>query len=285
MTRGLLLVVLLILPVVAVQAAPEERPEVTRGELKDLVKRFANDKMKGRESGEPECDQAADMIAAEYARLGLRPLGNDSGSFFQPFTSPRGIRVLDTTALSATNAKGKSTAFKILKDFVPHDEAGSGRVTAKAAFAGYGIADAQLQYDDYEGLDVTGRVVIVLRRAPRWQDKRKSPFAPQHVMMRVGTFKAKVDAAVARGAAALIVVNDPASTSKSDDEVGRPGGTANGKIPVIHMTYAAGKRLASRLGLSLSKLQRRIDAKFSPHSSLVDDATVTIHCDLEPDQR
>ncbi len=286
MRRWLGIALLVLSPWTPVWAAPDdEAPEITRGELKDLVKRFASDKMKGRESGEPECDLAADMIAAEFLRLGLKPLGGGEDSFFQPFTSPKGVRVLPSTALSATDANGRTSRFEILDDYVPHDQSAAGRVQAKAAFAGYGISDAQLGYDDYAGLDVKGRVVVVLRRAPRWQDKRKSPFAPQDVMLRVGTFKAKVDTAVAKGAAALIVINDPASTSKSDDEVGRPGGTAKGKIPVLHMTWAAGRRLGSRVGVSFAKLQRRIDAKFVPHSELVDDAVIDVQCDLAPDER
>ncbi len=283
---SLLLLALLLGMPAAVWAQPDEDPpEITRGELKDLVKRFANDKMKGRESGEPECDQAADMIAAEFERCGLKPMGGPDDSWFQPFTSPRGVKILPTTSLAAKDAKGKETTFKILKDFVTHDQSGKGRVDAKVAFVGYGISDKQLDYDDYAGIDVKGRVCVALRHAPRWKDKRKSPFAKQGVVQRVAAWKVKVDNAAAHGAVALIMINDPASTSRSDDELGRPGGTGKGKIPVLHMTWSAGKRLGSRIGVPLSRRQRAIDAKFTPRSELVDDATIQVHADLVPDER
>ena len=67
--------------------------------------------------------------------------------------------------------------------------------------------------------------------------------------MAVGTFKAKADTAAAKGAAALIVINDPASTSRSDDDLERPGGSVTGKLPVYHMTWNAAKRLGTRIGV------------------------------------
>jgi len=225
------------------------------------------------------------MIAAEFGRLGLKPLGLPEGSWFQPFTSPRGTRVMPTTSLAAIDAGGKTTVFKLAKDFTPIDVSAKGRVSGAVAFAGYGISAPDMDYDDYEGLDVKGRVVVVLRRAPRWQDKRKSPFAPQSVMMRVGTFKAKADTAAAHGAAALIVINDPASTSRSDDDLRQPGGSVTGKLPVLHMTWSAGKRLGARLGVPFSRRQRAIDARFTPHSERVEGVRIDLFADLVPDER
>ncbi len=286
----LLLLPLLVLGGLLPAAAEDEGgpPEITRGELRDLVKRFANDKMKGRESGTPECDQAADIIAAEFKRLGLTPMGTADGSWFQPFKSPKGTKVMPTTSLAVKDAKGKETAFKLAKDFTPIAVSAKGTLTdAKVAFAGYGISSSTggIDYDDYEGLDVKGRVVIVLRRAPRWQDKRKSPFAKQSVMMAVGTFKAKADTAAAKGAAALIVINDPASTSRSDDDLEQPGGSVTGKLPVYHMTWNAAKRLGSRIGVPFTRRQRGIDAKFTPRSELVEGPTISLSSDLLPDER
>jgi len=286
MPRRVWLLLLLVLPMQVAWSAPaDDDPEITRGELRDLVKRFACDEMKGRESGEPECDQAADMIAAEFQRLGLTPMGGPDGSWFQPFTSPRGTKVLPGTALAVTDAAGKTTTFDLLADFTPIDISAHGKARGPAAFVGYGISAPDLGYDDYAGIDVKGRVVVVLRHAPRWEDKRKSPFAAPGVMLRVGTFTAKADAAAAHGAAALLVINDPASTSASDDELGQPGGSVTGKLPVFHLTWSAGKQLGSRLGVPFARRQRAIDAKFTPSSELVEGVTLDVTCELAVDQR
>ncbi|MDA1194175.1 MAG: M28 family peptidase [Planctomycetota bacterium] len=259
-------------------------PEITRRELKAHVKVLAADDWEGREAGEPGSEKAADYVAAEFARLGLKPLGVD-GTFFQPFTSPKGTKVLPTCALEAFDASGNSTEFKLAEDFTPVDTSAAGTVDAAVVFAGYGICAPTMGYDDYEGLDVQGKVVLVLRHAPRWEDKRKSPFATQQAMLAHGTFKAKADAAAAKGAAALIVVNDPASTSKSDDELQLPGGSTTGKIPVLHMTWQAAKRLGSRIDLPFVRRQRAIDARIAPNSEVVADARIRLVADLAPDIR
>ena len=281
--------VLALLPCVPARAEDEPEPidpEITRKELKTHIKVLSDDDWEGREAGEPGCLKAADYIVEHLARMNLKPAGSDG--WFQPFTSPKGTKVLPTSALTATDAKGKSTTFELGKDFTPINASAAGAVEGEVAFVGYGIHAPRLAgsgYSDYAGIDVKGKVVLALRRAPRWEDKRKSPFASPAVMTKHATFKAKADAAAAAGAAALIVVNDPASTSKSDDELQLPGGSTTGKIPVLHMTWRAAKKLGSRVGLKFLKQQRAIDAKIAPRSELLDGARISLKADLAPDIR
>jgi hypothetical protein len=263
---------------------PEKPDEVTRGELQDWVKTLASDALEGREAGSKGCDQAAALIAAEWARLGLAPAG-DAGTWFQEFTIPRGMKVLPETSLSGTDATGKAIAFTLAEEFVPLDVSGAGDVTAEAVFAGYGVRATDLGYDDYDGIDVAGKVVVVLRRAPAYLDK-KSPFAPQSALQRYGSFQAKAEAAAGAGAAALVVVNDPlSSTTREKDDLRPPGGGAAGKIPVVQVAWRARGKLADLLGLSLSKRQQQIDAKVEPRSEALGKTRVRVRCALEPDVR
>jgi hypothetical protein len=264
--------------------APEKPAEITKAELQEWVKTLAADALEGRESGYPGCDRAADLLAAEYARLGLEPKG-DAGTFFQGFTIPRGMKVLPTSALAATGADGKDASFDVGVDFAPQDVSAPGDVTAEAVFAGYGISAPDLGYDDYEGVDVKGKVVVVLRHAPAYQDK-KSPFAPPAVLQRYAAFQAKADAAAGAGAAALVIVNDPeSSTGKGKDELKPPGGGAAGKIPVVQTTWKAGKRLGSVLGVPFAKRQQQVDGKVQPVSEVLAGTKVRVNCALEADVR
>jgi hypothetical protein len=158
-------------------------------------------------------------------------------------------------------------------------------VEGEAVFAGYGISAPDLAYDDYAGLDATGKVVVVLRRAPGWED-RKSPFSNPAAMAAHATFQAKADRAVAAGALALVIVNDP-ETSKDEDEdmLEEPGGTAAGKIPVVQMTWRAGRRLGSAVGLPFALRQKQIDGKREPRSEALPGTILSVRCDLEPDER
>ena len=274
----------LLLPAARSGADEEPPADITSKELKRWVKELADDDYEGREAGTEACDRAADRLAAEFQRLGLTPFGAE-GSWFQPFTSPKGTKVLPTSLLVATDAGGASTEFVLGEDFTPVDISAGGDVTGPVVFAGYGIHDPQRGYDDYEGLDVKDRIVVVLRRAPRWEDKRKSPYATTAAMSQHGSFSAKADAAAARGAVALVVVNDPLTTPKSDDELLQPGGSTTGKIPVIHMTWSAAKRLGARIGLPFVKRQRSIDARIAPSSEVLEGAQIHVFADLQPDVR
>jgi Zn-dependent M28 family amino/carboxypeptidase len=263
---------------------PEKPADITKAELQDWVRTLAADAFEGRESGHPGCDKAAELIAAEWKRLGLAPAG-DAGTWFQEFTIPRGMKVLPETSLSGTDATGKEISFALAEDFVPLDVSAAGDVTAEAVFAGYGVRATDLGYDDYEGIDVQGKVVVVLRRAPAYQDK-KSPFAPTSALQRYGSFQAKADAAAGAGAAALVIVNDPASsTTKEKDDLRPPGGGAAGKIPVVHVAWRSKARLSDLLGISLAKRQQQIDGKVEPRSEALGKTRIRVRCALEPDVR
>ncbi len=283
-----LVIAALLLALAALPAFSEEGPppEITRKELKANVKRFSSDKMQGREGGTDACKQAGEWIAAEFGRLGLEAIGTD-GTYFQPFATPKGTKVMPGTALSATRSEsGKTTSFKLLEDFAPVDVSANGDVRGEAVFVGYGIQAPSMGYDDYAGLDVKGKVVVALRYAPRHLDRRRSPFAPNNVMMRYGTFKAKADTAHARGAAALIVINSPStSAKKADDVLRRPGGSTTGKLPVMHMTWRAAKKLGKAIGVPFTRRQRYIDGKIDPRSEACPGVTIHVNANLEPDQR
>ena len=79
-------------------------------------------------------------------------------------------------------------------DFSPLYLSAKGEVKGEVVFAGYGISAPERGYDDYAGLDVKGKVVVVLRRAPAYQNK-KSPFSPQGAQQRWASFQAKADLA------------------------------------------------------------------------------------------
>jgi hypothetical protein len=225
------------------------------------------------------------MIAAEFTRLGLKPMG-DGGTFFQQFTIPRGMKVLPETSLAAVDKDGKEFAFKLATEFVPVDVSGPGDVTAEVIFAGYGIRAAEFGYDDYDGIDPKGKVVVVLRHAPAYEVKNTA-FAAKAVLEKYATFQAKADLAASLGAAALVIVNDPASSANKDkDDLKPPGGGATGKLPVVQVAWlGAGKRLADAIDVPLSKRQGQIDAKVLPKSEAPPGVRIHVHCALEADVR
>ncbi len=130
------------------------------------VKFLASDDLAGRGNGTPGLEQAAEYIASQFRQAGLEP-GGDAGSYFQSFDVPTRIAPDPKSVLTIASTAG-STVFKLGLHFHPL----SG-VDARVAdplplvFAGYGISAPGLGYDDYAGIDVTGKAVIVFTHEPQ----------------------------------------------------------------------------------------------------------------------
>jgi hypothetical protein len=158
-------VVLVLASAVATGAAAPPAPPAAW--LLDQIKILAAPEMEGRASGGPGAERAARYLAAEFQRLGLRP-GGDGGTWLQAFTVPTGTRLGDVNALSLLAPAAR--ALVLGRDFAPLPVSAEGRQEAEVVFAGYGITAPDLGWDDYAGLDVRGRIVLVLEREPRRAD-------------------------------------------------------------------------------------------------------------------
>ena len=253
-------------------------PEITAEELMEAVKFLADDDLEGRAAGSPGCLAAGEYIAAQFEKLGLKPAA-DEGTYFQNFSLPRGFEALPDTVLAA-DIKGREYTLKFERDIYPLPCSASGKAEGEVVFAGYGISASDLGYDDYEGVDVTGKIVVVLRGVPNGKSS-KNPFKTAQLSRRYGAFRAKLDLAAGLGAAAIVVVNDPVNHAKKvDDKLVTTASGEQGKIPGIQTTYAAGGRLFSKAGLSLSRTQKALDATLKPRSKLLDKVRITLNSAL-----
>jgi len=149
-----------------------------------------------------------------------------------------------------------------------------------AVFAGYGISAPMYGYADYEKIDAEDKIVIVLRGVPGGQ---QGPFANRRAVRTHGTFKSKQDTAAGLGAKGLIIINDPANHgSKKKDVLEAGRSESQGSIPFIHMTYKAGAKLLSRTGVSLGRLQSKIDKAKRPSSKEIPELIVEMNAGIDP---
>lgn len=194
-------------------AAPPPPSGIVPDRYRDSVRFLASDQMKGRLTGTPELEKAARWIAARFKALGLRPAA--ATGYFQRFTvttsaSPgKGNRL--SWAINGAQAKHAALA----SDFTPFNFSGNGKASGPVVFAGYGITAPEYGYDDYAGLDVKGKIVLVLRHEPQEFDD-KSRFAGRayttHAQLQSKAVNAKF-----HGAAAVVFVNDLPSHSGDPD--------------------------------------------------------------------
>lgn len=164
-------------------AAAEETTQTARtyDPSMDLIKAhmgyLASDELEGRETGTPGYDKAAVYVAAEFEKLGLQPAGDD-GTYFQTVRFARGVRKADEVSLSAVDSEGNPIEMVDGTDFVIGGSASAGdsTITAPVVFAGFGIVAPEAGRDDYEGLDVDGKIVATLARTPSGFDSEERAF-------------------------------------------------------------------------------------------------------------
>src|SRR5258705_1133789 len=135
---------------------------------------LASDEMGGRDSLSPEGRIAAEYIAGFDHRAGLTPAG-DNGTYFQNFPMTAGHIDREHTYLRASFGKDGVTT----RDFAMGPDYTLGRqgnvdaaARAPLVFAGYGIAAPEYAYDDFKGVDVRGKVVMVLTHEPQEHDAK-----------------------------------------------------------------------------------------------------------------
>ncbi|MGH7597472.1 MAG: M28 family peptidase [bacterium] len=175
---------------------------ITASDIRRHVDFLASDSMLGRNTPSPELDRAAEYIAGEFKRYGLKPV---SGSYFNEFNLST-VRLGKENDLAITTAAGEKI-YAIKKDFMPFDMTASKAVTAPLVFAGYGITAPEYDYDDYAGLEVKGKIVLVMRHEPGERDKA-SPFNGDKDT-EYSQVSSKVQNAIDHGVAGLLVITDP----------------------------------------------------------------------------
>jgi len=250
---------------------------ITVNELRAHLKYIASDDLKGRRAGSEEADKTSEYIAREFKTYGLSPAGENE-SFFQSFGFVAGVKMGLHNSFSAS-VGGKQQKFSIDKDVRPLGFSSTGTFEGGVVFAGYGIVAKEKNYDDYAGLDVKDKAVLVMRFHPEG-DNQHSEFN-QYSGLRYKASKAKE-----QGAAALIVVTGPADTDTDelmrltyDQSVGNAG------VPSFTVTQASANRLLASSGLTIKELQEKINKEKKPHSMTLADLSVKASADVEEIRR
>ena len=134
--------------------------------IKAHVKCLADDKLLGRKPGTEGYQMAVDYVVDKYKKMGVAPAGEDN-TYLQRVRIRRSFTGSNAT-FSSKNSQGKQASLTFGKEYTiyPHVEAPQMSVEAPLVFAGYGISAPDLGYDDYAGLDVKGKIVLIVRGTP-----------------------------------------------------------------------------------------------------------------------
>ncbi|GAO39771.1 peptidase M28 family protein [Sphingomonas changbaiensis NBRC 104936] len=161
-------VLLSLLPLALVSAAPPApAPVFTPEAFRAHVAFLADDLLEGRDTGSRGHEIAARYVASQFAGLGLKP-GGDGGSWYQQVTFQKTRRGDTPGTLTLSGAKGSQRwthGQDVIIGINPREAKTD--LSAPIVFVGYGLADKSLGIDDYQGLDVRGKIVVALNGFPK----------------------------------------------------------------------------------------------------------------------
>lgn len=184
------------------QESPKGLEVITSNKIKKHVDYLASDALLGRNTPSPGLDSAAAYITKEFIKYGLQPV---NGSYYNPV--PLVTRSLGDDNFVEVNNKGEIRSLKIKTEFVPFDISSGGEISGSLVFAGYGITAPEYNYDDYAGVDVKGKIVVVMRHEPG-EDDTTSIFKGRE-STKYSSNETKVENAIGHGAIGMLVVTDP----------------------------------------------------------------------------
>jgi len=220
---------------VAVAAAEELNRSEALSRVTADIEYFASDQLEGRGVETKGIELAAARIITEYQKFGLEPAMPD-GSYRQSFDVTLGdVVIADSTRVELTAPDGTKTELTLNEQFQPIRRGANGAASGGLAFIGYGISSADEKYDDYAGLNLEGKVVVMIRREP--QAREGGAFngigtSPNSYIDR------KLDLVKQSKAAAIIFVNDYASAKTPEtDELNPPSSFGNdgNSVPFAHV--------------------------------------------------
>jgi hypothetical protein len=174
--------------------------------LRTDVRTLADDSFEGRGVGTAGLEKAADYVRDAFTAAGL-DVTVAGGDPYQEFEITTGAELTEPNTLSFSGADGQAITLTYDADFRTCSFGEAGTFAAEIVFCGYGIESTDPAYNDFEGVDVKDKVVLVIRRTPQ-QGSENGLFAVGHGTSRHASLTTKVSQAFQRGAAALLVVND-----------------------------------------------------------------------------
>lgn len=250
--------------------------EINKEDLIKNVRILSSSDFDGRLPGSEGYNRAANFVANKFSELGLKPSGDEK--YFQYFNIE--YNKIDSPVVFKAIVKSDTTTYQLGKDFVLRGFTGSNDFTLPVVFCGYGISRPDLNYDDYAGINVRNKIVMVFKQNPKWKINNKD----------WGTNYPREKSLIAKkhGAKGILFVSLP-NDNKPQPLIGsvlHGDGEQPVDFPQLQISINAADNLLSRTGLTLSDFQTKIDEKEKPLSTvLMTNAVIKVKADYTKDAK
>jgi Zn-dependent M28 family amino/carboxypeptidase len=172
--------------------------------IREHVRFLSHDLLEGRGTGQRGGDIAAEYMATQFALMGLKPAG-ENGTYMQKVPMV-GVTTLSETTFALVPQRGDARQLKFLDEYVGIDQTQQPKssVDADIVYVGYGIEAPEYQWDDYKGVDVRGKVLLMLVNEP---DSNDAKFFKGRALTYYGRWTYKYEEAARKGAVGVILVH------------------------------------------------------------------------------
>lgn len=265
-------------------AAPE-KGNISADRYRETVKYLASDELKGRGTGTPQLEKSAAFIAGQFKKLGIPPAAGES--YYQRFRVTTNAKLGKGNSLSYRLNGGGRTSLALAKEFVPFNTSGNGKASGGVVFAGYGITAPEYDYDDYAGVDVKGKIVLLLRHEPQEFDE-KSKFGGKVYTNHAMTTNKAVNAKF-HGARAVLFVNDMMNHPSDPDQVDKFSRNVGPNSPDVPFVQVRAEQVdewfAASGAKSLKAWVAEVDADLKPRSFEIAKLALEVSAEVAREQK
>ncbi|MCJ7680975.1 MAG: M20/M25/M40 family metallo-hydrolase, partial [Candidatus Aminicenantes bacterium] len=238
----------------AEQALLEVMHSISSWDCYAWVKELASDKYEGRLTGHKGFNDSAKWLIGHLKEWGLKP-GGDNATYLQAFPNPYTWILPDCSVAMHIPFKDSTIrkSYDYVDEYIPGSTSASGEVTAEVVYVGYGITAPELDYDEYSGLEVKGKIVLM---------EREAPVSPSNVDLfkkwRPYSFhQYKLENAVKHGAAGMLYNYGP---------IGNPNNSYDKNLINSHVGSAVVKDVFAGTGKDHGEVVRAIQKALKPLS-------------------
>ncbi|HYP53687.1 MAG TPA: M20/M25/M40 family metallo-hydrolase [Pyrinomonadaceae bacterium] len=223
--------------------------------LREVTEALSSKEMRGRGTGQPGGDLAAQYIADRFAKLGLKP-GGENKTYFQT------IKFREFQIAPETSFAVGEQPLKLRDDYIPIPPYTGGKdLSARLVFVGYGIVSSAMGRDDLKGVDLRGKLVVILDGPPKGisEEAWKKAQANQKILMSL----------LMGGAAGLVIAgagSEQAPYAQTADYTTRrqiePADAERyppGFPPLFYVSDAGAEKLFAASGTTYAEAKRAAD--------------------------
>ena len=256
----------------------ETKPSISAASLLARTKILSSDEFEGRAPGSAGEEKTVNYLVAEFKKLGLDP-GNPNGTYIQNAAL---VGITSKPALSF-QVGGQAMPMEPVNDYVGYSSRVTPRIEvndSEVVFVGYGVVAPEFGWDDFKGVDVRGKTVVMLINDPPVTDPHTGRIDPKtfggHAMTYYGRWTYKYEIAAQKGAAACLIVHETApaaypfavvvsSWTRENFEIRQPDRNAGHLALSGWLTLDAARKLFAAGGQDFEALKKKaVTREFQP---------------------